>query len=120
MKYLFMLLFSLVIVTGVSAFNGDNDKSPPVPTELVSAYEGIVSVTLATAEFRQDITNEAGSHLTFEAVMPYTEINLVTPVKQRVRWQNSSLDDNSIKAINNISKAVLPTYRNRSCLELNC
>lgn len=119
MKYLFMLLFSLAIVTGVTAFTGDNDKSPPVPTELVSANDAIISVELATAELKQDITNEAKSHLIFEAVMPYTEINLVATVNQRVRWQDHLLNDKANKTTQ--PARVKPTLqKNRSCLELNC
>lgn len=118
MKYLFMLLFSLAIVTGVAAFNGEYEKSPPAPTEVVIAYNVDV-VALATAEFTQDITKEAGSYLTFEAVIPYSELNFVAPVKQRVRWQHSSF---YLTPINKTNEAkVTPTLRlNRSCLELNC
>lgn len=119
MKKLFMLLFSLTIVIGVSAFSGVHEKSPPVPTELVSANDAIISVTLATAELKQDITNEAVNYLNLEAVIPYTEFNLVAPENHRVRWQHPS---SYLTSINNEQQAkVKPTLRlNRSCLELNC
>lgn len=119
MKYLFMLLFSLAIVVGATAFTGEYEKSPPaVPTVVVVADDAIVGVALATAEFRQDITTEAGSYLTFEAVIPYSEYNLVASLKQRVRWQDPSLYLTSIKR-EQLTK-VKPTVNNRSCLEFNC
>lgn len=119
MKFLFMLLFSLAIVVGATAFTGEYEKSPPaVPTVVVVADDAIVGVALATAEFRQDITTEAGSHLTFEAVIPYTEFNFIAPENGRVRWQHYSLDDKLAKSKQPFN--VKPTLRNRSCLELNC